>query len=329
MKPATGMRSFIALLFVSFFLLPATKSSATAFPDSVIAVKSVLSGNGYARAGLNDKITVSISQSGRFYRSLNGKPLVLFINGLPLKDLKALSVDTLLGEAQFVLERTDSTKSTWTLLLGKPKSFTKAVTVSVGLANGSPIPCNNYNFTFIVIRIWQFWIFVCTLAAFLLVIFLLYKNTDLLRGIRNDTPPVGRKMYSLALSQMLFWTVLVVGAFVFIWVTTGDINTVTDSALILMGISSATALSARAIDTSATGATSAPELTTNSFWKDILHGTTDYEPHRLQIVVWTLVLGIVFIFSVWNDLTMPDFNGTLLTLMGISSGVYVGFKYQE
>jgi hypothetical protein len=136
-------------------------------------------------------------------------------------------------------------------------------------------------------------------------------------------------MYSLALSQMLFWTVLVVGAFVFIWVTTGDINTVTDSALILMGISSATALSARAIDTSATGATSAPELTTNSFWKDILHGTTDYEPHRLQIVVWTLVLGIVFIFSVWNDLTMPDFNGTLLTLMGISSGVYVGFKYQE
>ena len=26
---------------------------------------------------------------------------------------------------------------------------------------------------------------------------------------------------------------------------------------------------------------------------------------------------------------MPDFNGTLLTLMGISSGVYVGFKYQE
>jgi hypothetical protein len=45
-----------------------------------------------------------------------------------------------------------------------------------------------------------------------------------------------------------------------------------------------------------------------------------------QIAVWTLVLGIVFIRSVYVDLTMPDFDATLLTLMGISSGTYIGFK---
>jgi hypothetical protein len=41
-------------------------------------------------------------------------------------------------------------------------------------------------------------------------------------------------------------------------------------------------------------------------------------------------LGVVFIVGVYRDLAMPpDFSGTLLALMGISSAGYVGFKYQE
>jgi hypothetical protein len=46
----------------------------------------------------------------------------------------------------------------------------------------------------------------------------------------------------------------------------------------------------------------------------------------LQIVVWTVVLSGVFLSSVIWDLTMPEFNATLLALMGISSGTYIGFK---
>jgi hypothetical protein len=48
--------------------------------------------------------------------------------------------------------------------------------------------------------------------------------------------------------------------------------------------------------------------------------------HRYQIIGWTLVLGFIFVASVARDLTMPEFNGTLLALMGISSGTYLGFK---
>jgi len=47
---------------------------------------------------------------------------------------------------------------------------------------------------------------------------------------------------------------------------------------------------------------------------------------RLQVIVWTLVLSGVFLTSVIWDLTMPDFNTTLLALMGISSGTYLGFR---
>lgn len=49
--------------------------------------------------------------------------------------------------------------------------------------------------------------------------------------------------------------------------------------------------------------------------------------HRFQIIVWTLVLGVVFCSEVLTKLSMPTFDSTLLILMGISSGTYLGFKF--
>ena len=51
--------------------------------------------------------------------------------------------------------------------------------------------------------------------------------------------------------------------------------------------------------------------------------------HRFQMFVWTLVLGVIFISSVYKSLSMPQFSATLLGLMGISSGTYLGFQVPE
>jgi hypothetical protein len=48
--------------------------------------------------------------------------------------------------------------------------------------------------------------------------------------------------------------------------------------------------------------------------------------HRMQVLLWTFVLGVVFVASVFHVLSMPEFNTTLLALMGISAGTYLGFK---
>lgn len=50
---------------------------------------------------------------------------------------------------------------------------------------------------------------------------------------------------------------------------------------------------------------------------------------RVQIIVWTAVLAYIFIESVVWNLTMPEFSGTLLALMGISSGTYIGFQLPQ
>jgi hypothetical protein len=62
------------------------------------------------------------------------------------------------------------------------------------------------------------------------------------------------------------------------------------------------------------------------FLGDILADTDGISVHRFQIFVWTIVLGIIFLRSVVTELSMPEFNGTLLALMGISSATYVGAK---
>jgi hypothetical protein len=65
------------------------------------------------------------------------------------------------------------------------------------------------------------------------------------------------------------------------------------------------------------------------FLRDILSDGNGYSFHRFQIFAWTIVLGVIFISSVYNGLTMPEFSATLLGLMGISSGTYIGFKFPE
>jgi hypothetical protein len=65
------------------------------------------------------------------------------------------------------------------------------------------------------------------------------------------------------------------------------------------------------------------------FLRDILADASGYSFHRFQIFAWTIVLGIIFVSSVYNNLTMPQFSATLLGLMGLSSGTYIGFKFPE
>lgn len=70
--------------------------------------------------------------------------------------------------------------------------------------------------------------------------------------------------------------------------------------------------------------------TSKNFLSDILtDGDDGISFHRFQIFVWTLVLAIIFIYGVWYRLAMPEFSATLLALLGISSGTYLGFKIPE
>jgi len=70
-----------------------------------------------------------------------------------------------------------------------------------------------------------------------------------------------------------------------------------------------------------------PAITTGSWLRDLLTDNNGAVAlHRFQVLAWTVVLGFIFLASVVRDLSMPEFNTTLLALMGISAGTYLGFK---
>jgi CHASE2 domain-containing sensor protein len=115
----------------------------------------------------------------------------------------------------------------------------------------------------------------------------------------------------------------------FIWLVTGEYNhTITQQTLVLLGISAATGLSATAIDSNKENVTPGASLHTN-FLHDILTDANGLAFHRYQIFLWTLMLGVFYVVSVYRTAATPDFDTNLLTLMGISSGTYLGFKIPE
>ena len=62
------------------------------------------------------------------------------------------------------------------------------------------------------------------------------------------------------------------------------------------------------------------------FLEDILTDDAGVSVHRFQMLVWTMVMGTVFVFSVAQDLVMPEFSATLLGLMGVSSATFLAPK---
>lgn len=156
-------------------------------------------------------------------------------------------------------------------------------------------------------------------------------NTGLLRDRvplpgGADQPP-----FSLGRVQMAVWLVLSVGGYLAIWLITGARSgLITPGLLTLLGISGMSGLAARLIDVGTPAPASARSA---GFFRDIVSegygADRSVAVHRLQMLAWTLILGMIFVWTVLTSFSFPDFDSNLLLLMGISSGTYIGFKFPE
>jgi hypothetical protein len=354
-----------------------------------------------------------ISRDGISVPDCGKRSIVLYLDGREMQGIAAESKAPRLeeGQLQFHLHRTtdSANNEAWADLLGSPgfkgeDFYYRPVAVSVGLDKGFPLPSRVDKSKFKLIRLHRGW-FIGTslfLLAMLGVLLWLARFTNLLRDVGPE--PTGTRVrgwiwkkqkpipkpYSLGRAQMAFWFVLVIAAFLFIWLVTGAHDTITASVLGLIGIGAGTGLGAAAIDvgkkeTSTTDLAEArareqpleeeirelddaidrtaglPEVAdlaatrtakkvklaetegtvedledklkavkSEGIGKDILTDPNgNFAFHRFQMVVWTVVLGFLFLRSVWDRLAMPEFSATLLALLGISAGTYIGFKIPE
>lgn len=170
----------------------------------------------------------------------------------------------------------------------------------------------------------------CLIAALVL----LARSTTLLRdhAERPDAP------YSLARVQLAMWAVLVFFGFVFIWLVLGRMNGIlNESVLVLLGISATTGLVATQMPTrSAAPAAAAGDPApvaeppkSQSFFRDILYDGAGPTLPRMQMLAWSVLLGVIFVWNVLTGFTFTEFDTNLLIMLGIAGSSYVAFKPVE
>jgi hypothetical protein len=348
-----------------------------------------------AQGQLKQRITVIVENLSAWIKPGNDPAkLQLVLDGRVLKGVTADYLGKNSSTLKFDLTQNADNRDAWTALLRTSRGA--EVPLSVALP-GNPAFPTDAMFKLIVYPTLLTVGVILLLIALLVVFLVLAIRSDIIRDPGPEPAPGDRRYFSLARSQMAWWFFVVVAAYLYIALVTGNYDTLNPSVLALIGISAATGLASMAIDASQNGAaqdrqktlaaervsveariaqlekdTSAgqphsaailqdspppPNLDdlkkelankkgrqleiqaaidalppperpkSQGFLHDILKDDSGVTFHRFQIAAWTIVLGGIFVRSVLQDLAMPDFNATLLGLMGISSGTYIGFKF--
>src|SRR5579859_160387 len=240
--------------------------------------------------------------------------LILFLNERAMKGLHPVSVDQDAGYLDFHLQRSGDNVPVWNELMDRDRNWnwgevSRELRASAGTDSGVALPGHG-SFKMVFLSRMDF-LFIAGFAIFSLgVLIVLGRRTALLK--ESDSSP-----YSLSRTQMAVWTWLVINAYLFLYTMTRDPGVdIPTSMLGLLGISSTTYLAAAMVDRSTPGTPGEPS---HGFIHDIAGGAS-VSLHRLQMIGWTLVLALVFITQVLNKISIPDFNPTLLGLMGLSAG---------
>ncbi|MBW4425348.1 MAG: hypothetical protein KME50_13080 [Nostoc desertorum CM1-VF14] len=142
---------------------------------------------------------------------------------------------------------------------------------------------------------------------------------------------LNRNPFSLSISQLAFWTFLIFGSYLIIYGITGDYtNILTEQSLILLGINSITAFGTSLIDGHGNEKKrKGSQCVSEGFFRDILSDINGVNFHRFQTFIWTVAIGLFFVWEVIKNLAMPEFDETLFTLQGISAATYLGLRGQE
>jgi hypothetical protein len=339
----------------------APAATTTAAPRSGPLVRDVRSQAHPDRprqAGLGERISVEVQGLAAAVKELpNGcSDLILFLDGIPIAGSPPESCNQSAEAVRFLLDRTEDSDAAWHALLGSPDALTRTIWLSVGPAGNEAWSTRVHDFELEVLPRGEFLIYLALLAAALVGCVVLVRRTALLRDPHTVPPPGTLPPYSLSRFQLFFWTFLALAAYVFIWLITEELDTLTGSVLSMLGIGAGTALGASLIaqgkgeepagGTAAAGANAAAPATptaaasapapaptrvaaSRGFLDDVLNGPQGMSLYRFQMLAWTLVLGVIFCVQVYNRLAMPDFSPSLLALMGISSATYLGAKFPE
>ena len=311
-------------------------------------------------AEIGNKIVVVLDKPVEFLiqRACLNKDVVLYIDGRATGNKLAVPVTEPHSGLSFFLRATGASREFWTAQFGRPDFDQRPMRVTVGIEDQAPLPSDK-TLNLIVLPPWWLLFWLVLFIVLVIGFFKIARNSTILRDpVLDPATPNALGAYSLAKVQGASWFFIITASYLLIGIVTGDFsNSINSTALILLGIGAGTVVGSAAIDASkieqrktdlATEKGNLTAAAANSpaaqnaqakidalsgksvnFLQDILSDGNGVNFHRFQLAAWTLVLSIIFIKEVYVDLAMPTFNQTLMGLIGLSAGTYLGLKIPE
>lgn len=325
-----------------------TEQSQNAVSSDSCRVTAVYPWDGYSnrvlvrhrsekRLYLNSYLAVEVRNIKLFDAkvSRSKKPPILYFSDVAMRSLKPVCIDKDNGFVIYYLDQADSS------IRACDPYFTNMVSpwpinnITLGFSNTAPLPTDAYGYSLFQIDRNAFWIMLCMIGFVICLFILLIRQSSLLQ-----VGPDGSQ-YSLAYTQIAFWTLIVLISYIYLWLATQNYNSLTASALIIMGISAATTSGSRLISKRRyqSGLASRPKdgdnamlsenvyiRDTRGFMNDLFCDDNGSSISRWQMVLWTGIMGLVFLWVVVREKKMPEFGDYQLMLLGISSGAYLLLK---
>jgi hypothetical protein len=195
-----------------------------------------------------DKLKDLLTELDACRASQPNKQLVLYLDDLPLKDLTPTLTGTPdQGFLTFQVVRTDAAKGAWNRIMGRPTAPQRQVALSVGFADQFPVPSGLVVNLVVVPVGWTVLAVVFWLLAFAIFVYYALTSSIIREGSATSA-------YSLGRTQAAWWFFVIIGAFLFIVTTTGEVNAALNgTALTLLGIGAATAGGAAVVSASKAG----------------------------------------------------------------------------
>ncbi len=174
----------------------------------------------------------------------------VFINGLVLPDANLRLVDPDKNRFEFFLDRKLMNSQMWQAIRtrtgGEPLGV-RRVHLSFGDSGQISGAAGSARVEFVLLDRRTMWRWGVIAFALIMLFTILSIKSNILRD-GPVAPGTSRPPMSLARTQMAIWLFLVIIAYVWIWLITDELNTITPTVLGLMGISAGTYLSAAMID---------------------------------------------------------------------------------
>lgn len=176
--------------------------------------------------------------------------------------------------------------------------------------------------------------------------FWLLSNTALCRDQSyypqtNQLRPVKERPFSYSKLQLFWWTIIILTCFTVSYFYTWRLIAFTPTMVLLLGGGLATSMFGKVIDNTQIQQNNNGVPTrhqdlqkSQGLFVDILSDETGISIHRFQSVIINIVFGLSFVISFFEAVRIfqfpfIDFQNWQLTLLGISSGAYLGFKTNE